>query len=155
MTEQTTIQSDAKTLLPYVYDDGGRALYFKAKGVGDCVCRAVAIASGRDYKQVYDAMRSALGETPRNGVNTRSVKFKRFMSSMGFTWTSCSGIGSTTAVHYYADEMPTTGRYVCMVAKHCTAVVNGEVHDIWDSRFNSFGQHRRIYGYWQYNGSVE
>lgn len=38
----------------WVYNDGGRSNYFKGKKVGDCVARAVAIASGIDYKKVYD-----------------------------------------------------------------------------------------------------
>lgn len=150
-----TGQNNHKTLLPYVYDDGGRARYFKAKGVGDCVCRAIAIASGKDYKEVYDALRDAMGESPRNGVKTRSVKYKRFMSGMGFVWTPCSSVGDTTAIHLYAGEMPAAGRLVCHVAGHSVAVIDGVVHDIWDSRYNSFGQPRRVYGYWTYNGAAE
>ena len=40
--------------MEWVYDDGGRSKYFKAEHVGDCVCRAIAIGTGKDYKEVYD-----------------------------------------------------------------------------------------------------
>ena len=40
----------------WVYNDGGRSNYFTGKKVGDCVTRAVAIASGIDYKEVYDTL---------------------------------------------------------------------------------------------------
>ena len=141
-------------LLPYVYDDGGRAAYFKGnpKNATDCVCRAVAIASGRDYKEVYDALKAATGESPRRAINTRSVKFKRFAAAMGFTWTPCCFVGSTTSVHLYTDEMPTTGRHMCSANGHYLAVVDGVVRDTWDSRFDCFGQPRRIDGYWTFNG---
>lgn len=137
-------------LMKYTYDDGGRAKYFRGE-TGDCVCRAISIVSGRDYKEVYDAIFKAMGKTPRNGVDTRSPKFKRLMASLGFSWTSTAGIGSHQAVHFYPGELPQR-RMVCSVAKHYTAVVDNEVRDIFDCRLNSFGEPRRIYGYWTYNG---
>ena len=36
------------------FNDGGRSQYFKGAKAGDCVVRAIAIASGLDYKKVYD-----------------------------------------------------------------------------------------------------
>ena len=56
-----------RTLMKYIYNDGGRSKYFKGKA-NDCVCRAISIASNRDYKEVYDSLKKALG-TPRNGVD--------------------------------------------------------------------------------------
>lgn len=135
-------------LMDYIYDDGGRSLYFKGE-TGDCVCRSIAIASGKDYKETYDLIFSTMKESPRNGVNTRSPKFKRLMESLGFRWVATSGIGSHQAVHFIQGELP-EGRMVCAVAKHYVAVVDNQVRDIFDSRVNSFGENRRIYGYWKY-----
>ena len=40
--------------MQFVFDDGGRtAAGFKGT-TGDCVCRAIAIASGMPYKEVYN-----------------------------------------------------------------------------------------------------
>lgn len=133
-------------LMEYIYDDGGRSLYFKGK-TGDCVCRSVAIASGRDYKEIYDLIFSTMKESPRNGVNTRTAKFKRLMESLGFRWVATSGIGSHQAVHFIQGELP-DGRMVCSVNGHWVAVVDNQVRDIFDCRLNTFGEHRRIYGYW-------
>ena len=141
-------------LLPYVYDDGGRSNYFKAKNVNDCVCRAVAIASGKDYMEVYKSMFDE-GFTPRSGVFTRSVNFKRFMKEMGFKWVSLSSIGSHDSVHLVKGEMPPKGRFVCSVAKHYVAVVDGVVRDTWDSRYNAWQEPRRVYGCWEYMGSTD
>lgn len=153
MTQQTTTQQqDTRQLLPYVYSDGGRAQYFKGKvGVTDCVCRAIAIASGKDYKEVYTALTAATGKSARRSQDTKTAKFKRFMAGMGFTWTPCSGIGVRTSVHPCVGELPEQGRLVCSASGHYMAIVNGVVYDAWDSRYNSWGEVRRIYGYWTYN----
>ena len=137
------------TLMEYIYNDGGRSKYFKGKA-RDCVCRAISIASNRDYKEVYDSLKKALG-TPRNGVFTTNKAFKDWMVANGFVWTPCSGIGVKTSVHFIEGELP-KGRLVCSVAKHYVAVVDDKVYDTWDSRYNSFNEVRRIYGYWEYKG---
>jgi hypothetical protein len=134
-------------LMEYIYDDGGRSLYFKGK-TGDCVCRSIAIASGRDYKEIYDLIFYTMKESPRNGVNTRTAKFKRMMESLGFRWVATSGIGSHQAVHLVKGELP-EGRLVCSMAGHYTAVVNNHVRDIIDPRTNDFGDYRKVYGYWK------
>ena len=136
-------------LMEYIYNDGGRSKYFKGKAE-DCVCRAISIASNRDYKEVYDSLKKALG-TPRNGVFTTNKAFKDWMVANGFVWTPCSGIGVKTSVHFIEGELP-KGRLVCSVAKHYVAVVDDKVYDTWDSRYNSFNEVRRIYGYWEYKG---
>lgn len=137
------------TLMEYIYNDGGRSKYFKGKA-NDCVCRAISIASNRDYKEVYDSLKKALG-TPRNGVFAQNKAFKDWMAANGFVWTPCSGIGVKTSVHFIEGELP-KGRLVCSVAKHYVAVVDDKVYDTWDSRYNSFNEVRRIYGYWEYKG---
>ena len=87
-------------------------------------------------------------ESPRNGVDTRSPKFKRMMESLGFRWTATSGIGSHQAVHFIQGELP-EGRLVCSVHGHNVAVVDNQVRDIFDCRRNIYGEDRRIYGYWK------
>lgn len=133
-----------------IYDDGGRSRYFKGRaGVRDCVCRAIAIASGRDYKEIYDLLFKTMGESPRGGVFTSKPKFKRLMESLGFTWTATSGIGSHQAVHLVQGELP-EGRLVCSMAGHYTAVINNHVRDTIDPRTNGFGDFRKVYGYWKF-----
>ena len=140
-----------KQLLPYVYDDGGRSRYFKAKCVGDCVCRAIAIAGGFDYKEIYEGLR-AIGENPRKGVFTRKAPFKRFMAKLGFSWVSLCKVGSKQSHHFFEGELPMNGRLVCSAHRHDVAVIDGVVHDTWDSRYNSWCEPRRVYGYWIYKG---
>lgn len=134
-------------LMEYIYDDGGRSLYFKGKA-RDCVCRSIAIAMGIDYKVIYNHIFSMMGESPRNGVNTRTAKFKKVMESLGFRWVATSGIGSHQAVHLVKGELP-EGRLVCSMAGHYTAVVYNQVRDIFDPRMNDMYEFRKVYGYWK------
>ena len=46
----------APTALPWPHDDGGRAAAGFSGEAGDCVVRAIAIATGVDYGSVYDEM---------------------------------------------------------------------------------------------------
>lgn len=46
--------------MDFVYNDGGRSKYFKGNA-GDCVTRAIAIATGFDYKEVYDNIKDLVG----------------------------------------------------------------------------------------------
>lgn len=60
--------------LPFKQDDGGRADAGYKGTTGDCVTRAIAIATGLDYQTVYDAINEeAQHERPgaRRGNNTK------------------------------------------------------------------------------------
>jgi hypothetical protein len=58
--------------MEFVYDDGGRAAAGFKGSTGDCVVRAIAIASGKPYREVYDAL-NVLSKQARSGH--RLVKF--------------------------------------------------------------------------------
>lgn len=149
--------------LHWVENDGGRAaLNFKGH-VGDCVCRAIAIASERPYLEIYRALnagakrerptrrrRSArMRSSAREGVRTHSKWFKEYMQSIGFEWTPTMRIGSGCRVHLRTGELP-MGRLVVAVSKHMCAVIDGVIHDMYDP---SRGGNRCVYGYWKLKGS--
>jgi hypothetical protein len=122
----------------YQHDDGGRAAAGFKGSAGDCVARAVAIASGRPYAEVYAALsggagreRKTRGASARNGVHTTRKWFKEYMTGIGFVWTPTMRIGSGCKVHLVADELP-PGRLVVAVSKHYTAVIDGEIRDTHD-----------------------
>lgn len=129
----------------FVFDDGGRAAAgFKGRA-GDCVTRAVAIAAGLPYDEVYRRLAKERGEqrvtkrsgkkaaSARNGIDTRRKWFKDYMASLGFEWVPTMRIGSGCKVHLCADELP-AGRIVVAVSKHYTAMIDGVIHDTYDPR---------------------
>jgi hypothetical protein len=62
--------------MKFQFNDGGRkAAGFKGKA-GDCACRAVAIATGKPYAEVYAAI-NELGSHERTGKRKRSTSSAR------------------------------------------------------------------------------
>ena len=135
----------------YVYNDGGRSKYFRAANVGDCVTRAIAIASGRDYKEVYDmvnnAEKAARGKrrgSARNGAYKKH--YEQVIEQLGGEWTPTMQIGGGCTVHVKSDELP-KGRIICRCSRHLIAVIDGVVNDTYDS---ARGGTRCVYGYWKF-----
>ena len=130
--------------MEWIYDDGGRSLYYKAKDVGDCVVRAIAIANNMDYKQTYQLVKKYNnGETPRNGVY-KEVYIK-LLKDLGWKWIPCCGRGvKKQNVHLHKDELP-MGILICRVSKHLTCIKDGVIFDTYNC---SRGGTRKVYGYW-------
>lgn len=146
--------------MSWEYDDGGRKAAGFSGTAGDCVVRAVVIATQQEYADTYRELSKLNGEfsqgwsraakrqrkrgaTAREGTN-RQV-YQPYMESLGWRWVPTMQIGSGCRVHLQRDELP-TGRLVCRVSKHMVAVVDGVIHDTYDC---SRGGTRCVYGYFQ------
>ena len=140
--------------MDFIYNDGGRKeAGFKGEA-GDCVTRAIAIITGKSYHEIYSKINvKSLNErrskkssksTARTGVHTNRKWFKDMMKELGFKWVPTMGIGTGCKVHLKADELP-SGRIICFLSKHVTAVINGVIHDIYDPSRN---ETRCVYGYY-------
>lgn len=129
--------------MKFQYNDGGRTAAGYTGNAGDCVCRSIAIASGRPYSEVYDLLAQGMGTqrlskhvktrsaTARNGIWVKRKWFKELMVKLGFKWTPTMTIGSGCKVHLHDGELP-SGRLVVAVSKHYTAVIDGVVNDRHD-----------------------
>jgi len=149
--------------IPFIKTDGGRraAGFVNEKTAGDCVARAVAIASGRPYVKVYAELaemnarmkltkhRLRSGKagkaTASHGIWTKSKLFKDYMKLNGFEWTPTMQIGSGCKVHVKADELP-KGRIILALSRHYAAVIDGVLHDAYDCSRDGT---RAVYGYWR------
>lgn len=131
--------------MKHVYNDGGRAAAGFTGKAGDCVTRAIAIATGLPYQAVYDRL-AAGNATQRhtsktkgkkgrrsasNGIYTKRKWFNDYMLSLGFEWVSTMGIGTGCTVHLKDGELP-MGRLVVSVSRHMCAVIDGVIHDTHD-----------------------
>lgn len=163
----------------WVYNDGGRSTYFKGKKVGDCVARAVAIASGIDYKKVYDTFAE---KQSKQRVTKKHLRYATYNhTSARYSWKDGKVRFAKTAQHgvavkrkWFKDQMrewgfrwvPTMkigsgcqvhlradelpkGRLVVAVSKHYTCVIDGVVNDTYDCSRDGT---RCVYGYWIYEG---
>jgi len=135
------------------YNDGGRKAAGFVGHSGDCVVRAIAIATGESYLQIYNQLnelRDGLRQTrrvkassARNGVDR--LVYDRFLKAKGWKWVPAMKIGSGCKIHLRADELP-SGNIICRVSKHMVAVVNGIIND---NHNPARGGTRCVYGYYQ------
>jgi len=147
-------------MIEFVYDDGGRkAAGFKGD-TGDCVTRSIAIATGLEYRTVYDALHyAALNNraymasmelrygknarkyaSPRNGMSKKI--YDPFLADLGWQWKPMMEFGKGCQVHLREDELP-SGRLIVAVSKHITCVIDGVIHDLYDPSRNGT---RCVYG---------
>ena len=127
----------------FIYSDGGRSKYFKAQDVGDCAIRAIAIATGKDYLEVYNALKALNGgKSCRNG--TPKKVDKAYIRSLGWNWVPTMTIGSGCHVHLNQSELP-SGTLIVQVSGHLTCVKDGVIYDTYNP---SRDGERCVYGYW-------
>jgi hypothetical protein len=138
----------------FVFDDGGRKEAGYKGDAGDCVCRAIAIATGKPYQEVYDAL-NGLGRSERTGRRKRRKSsartgvykptIRRYLGALGWAWVPTMNIGSGCQLHLADGELP-AGRLVVRLSRHLTAVLDGVIHDTYDPQR---GGRRCVYGYFQ------
>ncbi len=101
--------------MKFVYDDGGRAAAGYIGDTRDCVCRAIAIAAQRPYKEVYDLInkyakseRITKRNPKRSNARTgcRKETAQKILEHYGFTWVATMHIGQGCTVHLRENELP-------------------------------------------------
>ena len=139
--------------MEFNYNDGGRAKYFKGK-TGDCVTRAIAIATEKDYLEVYNiinelAKKEKITEKKKKKSNARTGvykdTYKKYLESLGWKWYSCMRIGSGCTTHLCKEELP-NGTIICRLSRHLVCVKDGVINDTYDC---SRGETRCVYGYFK------
>ena len=146
--------------MKFQYNDGGReAAGFKGK-TGDCVCRAIAIVTGKPYKEVYNRLATGNAtqrktktsckgkagvKTASKGINTNRKWFEDYMAELGLIWIPTMQVGQGCKVHLREEELP-TGKIIVCVSKHFTTMIDGVLNDTYDC---SRGGTRCVYGYYR------
>lgn len=133
---------DPPPAIGFVYDDGGRADAGFTGDAGDCVVRAIAIATGRPYRTVYDDLfdraradnlrrrsRRNPNPSPRAGVHRRV--YDPYLAEAGWLWIPTMAIGQGCTTHLRASELP-AGPVIASLSRHVCAVLDGVVHDTHD-----------------------
>lgn len=148
--------------LPYIRDDGGRVAAGRKGDAGDCVTRAICIATGGDYLTVYAAMAdgnadlaealAARGKRVPGYMRARSASrgvnpkvWKPYLHALGWHWVHTMNIGSGTVVHVRPGDLPPCDRMILRLSRHLTAVVDGTIRDTHDPSRDGT---RAVYGIW-------
>ncbi len=155
--------------MKFNYNDGGRSKYFKTTNVGDCCTRAIAIATGKDYKEIYDRLnemakkesvknhRRHKRSQSRNGVFKET--WKRYLKEIGWIHHKTCELGSKEDKLKFVDgALPSEGRVIVQLSKHLTCLVDGVINDTYDCSKKEYydwssgdlmvNSERCVYGYW-------
>lgn len=129
--------------IAHVWNDGGRAAAGFKGTTGDCVVRAIAIATQRPYKAVYDEFKTLLGigNSPREGILPEM--YKAYLLAAGWHWQPTMYIGKGCQVHLHPSELP-SGILIVRLSRHLTTMLNGVIHDTHNP---ARGGKRCVYGY--------
>lgn len=138
--------------MKWTFNDGGRANAGYQGSAGDCVVRAIAIATETPYQKVYDDLfelnqtqhGKLRGASPRDG-GTKTATIRKYLTQIGWEFIPTMSIGTGCKTHLKEDELP-KGRIICRVSKHLAAVVDGVIHDTHDPSRNG---RRCVYGYYK------
>lgn len=138
----------------WLYNDGGRSKYFKG-ATNDCVCRAISIATGKDYKEVYDLINKCAKEyrkkKPDDNSHARYGVSKeltyKILTDLGYKWVPKMYFGKGCTTHLRDGELPKKGTLIVSVSKHLTCIKDNIIYDIFDPRRDE-GNGRCCYGYY-------
>ena len=137
----------------FKYNNGGRSDAGFKGTTGDCVVRAITIATGFTYSEIYSTMnlfvkderltkRKRNKSASRTGVHKDQIK--KFLNALNWTWIPTMFIGQGCKIHLKADELP-SGILIVSLSKHVTCVIDGVINDTYDCSRNGT---RCVYGYW-------
>jgi len=129
----------------WVNDDGGKAATGRKGTSGDCVVRAITIATGMDYETVYrmvakEAANFGFKKSARDGIHNQ-VRDK-VLRDLGFVWYSAPKFAGRKA---RCADLYDKGMVIARQARHIVAVNYGMPHDIFNS------SQKMVYGYWSKN----
>lgn len=110
---------------PFHRTDAGRSQSRRPRQVNDCTVRTLALARGLAYDEAYDLLR-AEGRRCRKGFHL-GVWLERQPWARRIAFPAIKGQARMNPSRF-CQEHP-KGTFVCRVAKHVFAVIDGVVHD--------------------------
>lgn len=117
----------------HIYNDGNT---IRSLNSGYCGVRALAIATGMEWKEVEKLLKPFVS-APLSGGILKS-EYDACLKSIGWHWVQAPKLEGRKAK---AEDLP-SGTYIARQAKHFVCVIDGDCHDIWDCT------HKMVYGYW-------
>jgi hypothetical protein len=137
--------------MKFMFNDGGRKAAGFRGSTGDCVTRAIAIATGKSYMEVYDDL-NALAKTRRGKLKQSNARtgvrrevYQPYLEKSGWKWKPTMIFGKGCQVHLRAEELPEREKLIVAVSKHLTVVIDGVVFDTHDPSREGI---RCVYGYY-------
>ena len=145
--------------MEFNYNRGG---YTRGSGLnrGDCVPRAITIATELPYQIVFDELqrrqtewriksnsKKAYNKKPHRNkcyMGTYKEAYKPYLEELGWTWVPKMFIGQGFKTYLRKEDLP-PGRLIVSVRRHLTSVIDGVLNDTWDC---SQDGNKGVYGYY-------
>jgi len=145
--------------MEFNYNRGG---YTRGSGLnrGDCVPRAITIATELPYQIVFDELqrrqtewriksnsKKAYNKKPHRNkcyMGTYKEAYKPDLEELGWTWVPKMFIGQGFKTYLRKEDLP-PGRLIVKVRRHLTSVIDGVLNDTWDC---SEEGNKGVYGYY-------
>jgi hypothetical protein len=130
----------------YIFSDGGAKDAFPklAKRTGNCVIRAIALATEQPYKKVWNEMLEISAKTGyfpnHNKVSTLYIQKYGFQEiKYGKTNIRMNELG-------HAFLKTRKNQWIILyIKRHWVSIKNNVIYDTWDSRKNSWGDSPRVF----------
>jgi hypothetical protein len=132
------------TALPWTETDGGRAKAGFGGQPGDCVIRAICLATGQDYETTFTDIAAIARVMPSGGVKPRD--YRPYLEERGWRFVYAGRRRIT------AENLPSHRTIIASMSEHLVAIVDGTIHDTYDC---SGGGTRQFYGYFYKEDAVE
>src|SRR5262245_1202171 len=145
-------EPNTPTIQLFQFNDGGRASAGINGSNGDCVTRAIAIATGKCYLEVYNALQNGLRHqieierrreleygllrqikpkaTPLTGLDERV--FAPYLKWLGWEFVHKPLGPDGKPLRLQPKSLP-KGRLIVLVSRHLVAVIDGVLHDTYYS----------------------
>ena len=119
--------------MKFIKDHGGRDKYtrcrFKKDNTNDCVIRAIAIATGREYRIVRDDL-FELAKDMWVMPNDKEC-YEAHLTRLG--WVKHSPLKKGMRKVKVRDFPVKTGAVIISTCNHLTTIVDGNIHDTWNT----------------------
>lgn len=124
---------------PWAANDAGRSNSRRSKQKNDCTVRALAMVRGMAYDDAYDLLAAAGRKCSKGFQFTNWINEQSWAARIAFPAVKGQPrMNPATFVQRFPQ-----GRYICQVAKHVFAVIDGVIYDTHQNRPD-----RCIYACW-------
>lgn len=129
----------------FIYDDGGHDTY-APHATGDCAIRAISVVTGKDYRDVKsDVLETAKYEKGRSKRSDGETYTRLATVRSVMSWYGWKFVDSRKKPLAFTEENWGDRTYMLWVPWHFTAVIDGAIHDTFDS---SKQETEIVKGYW-------
>ncbi len=150
----TLVKPTPAPLYTLVLNDGNRNLSRRPGQFNDCVIRAFAILTDKDYDEVYDTF-AAAGRKPCEGFDSTAWLKKRGGRAFGGQFKRVPVLFKVkgTKARYTLtpglfDSHYPVGCYLLETPSHTWAVIDGVHHDLWRIK------EQPLMGAWQWTSTI-